>query len=184
MSEFELVCRSQAGADVLLRELGALDQLRDAVVSYCVDSGVPAPPYKPQEIKKRLRVHGWLPEVRVPPLNPKHDQLPVNDRYDLWKDFAAPGEHVGVAIEIERWAIWNDLLKFRRGLNRGQIRAGIVLHDHPQHLDYVFNHLRLMVEPVFDDIPILFAAPSGGALPEPYERKRNYQPYRMPSEPR
>lgn len=31
-----------------------------------------------------------------------------------------------MAIEIEKWEGWNDLLKFRRGFQRRQIAAGLV----------------------------------------------------------
>jgi len=47
-----------------------------------------------------------------------------------------------VAIEIERWEIQNDLLKFRRGFARGLVAAGVILHDGPDHLRYCFEHLR------------------------------------------
>jgi hypothetical protein len=101
----------------------------------------------------------------VPPLNPAYDPLPVNDRYDLWKAFDAEGETVGTGLEIEKWEVWNDLLKFRRGFDRGQIAAGIILRDNPANLRYVFDHLRLMTDAMFADVSILYAAPKGGGLP-------------------
>ena len=78
----------------------------------------PAPLYKPQEYKKRLAVHGWIPEPRVPPYSPAHDDLPINERYDALKFFERDDEELGVAIEMEDWEIYNYLLKFRRGYER------------------------------------------------------------------
>lgn len=118
----------------------------------------------PQEIKNHLKPLGWTPEVRVPPFHVRYDDLRINDRYDLWKSFELDGARIGVAIEIERWEVWNDLLKFRRGIQRGQIAAGVILHDSLESLTYVFEHLRLVSEPLFSELPILFVAPAGEGL--------------------
>lgn len=156
--------RGQAGAEALLDELGALQEIRDAVVAHC-EAHAPAPPYKPQEIKRRLAAAGWQPEKRVPSFSPDWDHLRGNERYDLYKGFQRPhGSDAGVAIEIERWEIQNDLLKFRRGFARGLVVAGVILHDGPGHLRYCFEHLRHVNEPLFSDLPILFCAPSGPGL--------------------
>ena len=49
--------------------------------------------------------------MRVPPFGPQYDNLPINDRYDLWKSFELDGgARIGVAIEMERWEVWTDLL--------------------------------------------------------------------------
>ena len=56
------------------------------------------------------------PEPRVPPYSPAHDDLPINERYDALAFFERDGEEVGVAVEMEDWEIYNDLLKFRRWL--------------------------------------------------------------------
>lgn len=182
MHQFELAYESQAGAEEILTQLGAVGELRDAVLQHCRETA-PAPPYRPQRIKQLMKPSGWVPEVRVPPLMQAYDTLPVNDRYDLWKTFCAGGGSIGVGLEIERWAIWTDLLKFRRGLARGQIAAAIILHDNPANLRYVYEHLRLMADPLFADIPILFAAPKGGDLPQTYNAtKSKYRPYRMPGD--
>lgn len=58
---YELVIRSQAGAADLLRALGALAELEEAILGHC-EANRPEPLYKPQEYKKRLAVHGWIPE--------------------------------------------------------------------------------------------------------------------------
>src|SRR5262245_28175129 len=97
---YELVARSQAGAEDLLRELGALGELKEAVLGHC-EANRPSPLYKPQEYKKRLAVHGWIPEARVPPYSPEHDDLRINERYDALKFFERDQEQVGVALEME-----------------------------------------------------------------------------------
>src|SRR6476620_9268029 len=63
---YELVVRSQSGAEELVRELGAFAEIERAVLDHC-NAGHPEPRYKPQEYKKRLAAFGWIPEVRVPP---------------------------------------------------------------------------------------------------------------------
>ncbi len=182
MDEFELAYESQAGAAELLTKLGALEELRDAVLQHCRETA-PAPPYKPQRIKQLLKPAGWIPEVRVPPLSNAYDALPVNDRYDLWKVFKADGYNVAVGLEMEKWEVWHDLLKFRRGFDRGQLVAGIILHDNPANLRYVYDHLRLVAHRLFADIPILFAAPKGGHLPNADARaQRKYRSYPMPDD--
>ena len=113
-----LAVRSQAGAEEILHDLGALDEIRDAVLGHCEEYR-PAPPYKPQLLKERLKRHGWIPEVRVPPFNPKLDDLPIYERYDMLKFFPRDGGEVGVAIEMDNWMVHRDLLKFRRGFKRG-----------------------------------------------------------------
>ena len=45
--------------------------------------------------------------------------------------------------------VWTDLLKFRRGIQRHQIAVGVILHDNPANLYYVYHHLRLISEPLF-----------------------------------
>jgi hypothetical protein len=159
-SPYTLSTRSQNGAEELLDRLGALAEIRAAVIAHC-DANAPAPLYKPQEIKRRLGPLGWRPELRVPAYSPDWDHLRGNERYDLCKQFDEDGETAGVAIEIEKWEIQNDLLKFRRGVQRGMIAAGVILHDGPRHLDYCFEHLRHVSEPLFGHIPILFCAPAG-----------------------
>jgi hypothetical protein len=145
-------------------------------------AAAPEPPYRPQEIKKRLAPAGWVPEVRVPPFDAQHDELPINERYDMWKPFELDGERIGVAVEMERWEVWNDLLKFRRGIERGQIAVGVILHDNPESLSYVYDHLRLISEPLFGMLPVAFVAPEGAGLKEPSTATvRQYAPYRMPN---
>lgn len=187
--KYGFVSRDQAGAEVILRRIGALDEIEHAVVTQSewatppapLPTPPPAPKYEPQVIKKLLQTSGWRPEVRVPPYNPAYDSLPSNDRYDLYKAFEDGGRRIGVAIEIERWEVWNDLLKFRRGRHRGQITVGVIIHDNPADLAYVTEHLRLMSEPLFGEIPILFCSPAGGGLPTLYEpTSRNLGPFLMP----
>jgi hypothetical protein len=163
LSAYHLVIRSQAGAEDLLRGLGALREIERAVVGHCEATG-PRPTYAPQEIKRWLRPHGWQPERRVPAYSTDWDHLRINERYDLYKDFGSDGRPAGVAIEIERWEIQNDLLKLRRGLRRGLIVAGVLLHDGPANLEYCFDHVRHVSEPLFGDIPVLFCAPEGPGL--------------------
>ena len=155
---YELVVRSQAGAEELLRELGAFAEIEEAILGHC-EANRPAPLYKPQEYKKRLALHGWIPEPRVPPYSPTHDDLPINERYDALKFFEGNGEDVGVAIEMEDWEIYNDLLKFRRGYKRGQIGAGVILQPHAATLLYCFEHMLHLNE------PLVFLKPSDGLEP-------------------
>ncbi len=82
--------------------------------------------------------------MRVPPFGPQYDNLPINDRYDLWKSFELDGgARIGVAIEMERWEVWTDLLKFRRGIQRHQIAVGVILHDNPANLYYVLSEAAI-----------------------------------------
>ncbi len=177
---YELVVRSQAGAEELLRELGALAELEEAILGHC-EAWRPEPLYKPQEYKKRLVDHGWIPEVRVPPYSSEHDDLPINERYDALKFYPRDGEEVGVALEMEGWEIYNDLLKFRRGHARGQIVAGVILQPDHATLHYCFEQMRHLNEPLVGHIPILFVCPRGPGLNEWSEpKKRTFSPYRFP----
>lgn len=181
---YEFVVRSQAGAEELLRDLGALAEIEDAVLGHC-EAHRPEPAYKPQEYKKRLARYGWLPEVRVPPYSPAHDDLPINERYDALKFFEVDGDEVGVAIEMEDWEIYNDLLKFRRGYERGQISAGVILQPHYATLRYCYEHMLKLNEPLVGHIPILFVCPRGPGLKEPVPPKsRKFSPYLMPKKRR
>jgi hypothetical protein len=178
---YELIVRSQAGAEEFLREIGALAELEQAVLGHC-EANRPTPLYKPQEYKKRLAVQGWIPEARVPPYSPEHDELPINDRYDALKFFERNRHEVGVALEIEGWEIYNDLLKFRRGHARGQIVAGVILQPHYATLRYCYEHMLKLNEPLVGHIPLLFICPRGPGLDEPTEpTKRKYRPYRFPN---
>jgi hypothetical protein len=115
----------------------------------------------------------------------QYDNLPINDRYDLWKSFELDGgARIGVAIEMERWEVWTDLLKFRRGIQRHQIAVGVILHDNPANLYYVYHHLRLISEPLFSALPVVFAAPEGEGLETAAPpSNRRFAPYRMPNDP-
>ena len=123
--------------------------------------------------------------MRVPPFGPQYDNLPINDRYDLWKSFELDGgARIGVAIEMERWEVWTDLLKFRRGIQRHQIAVGVILHDNSANLYYVYHHLRLISEPLFSALPVVFAAPEGEGLETAAPpSNRRFAPYRMPNDP-
>lgn len=177
---YELVVRSQAGAEELLRDLGALSEIERAVLDHC-EAYEPEPKYRPQEYKRRLAAFGWIPEVRVPPYSADLDDWGINERYDAFKFFEHDGQEVGVAIEMEDWQITNDLLKFRRGFHRGQIAAGVLLQPHYSVLSYCFQRVRRLNEPLFGDIPILFVCPRGPGLKEPAEvPARKYSPFLMP----
>ena len=93
----------------MLREFGVLAELEEAILGHC-EANRPEPLYRPQEYKKRLAVRGWIPEARVPPYSSEHDHLPINERYDALKFFERHGEEAGVALEMEDWQIYNDLL--------------------------------------------------------------------------
>ena len=180
-SDYRLETRDQAGAAAILTEVGALEEIAQAVIAHC-QAHAPAPPYKPQEIQRRLTPLGWLPEVRVPPYDPRHDRRPINERYDLYKVFERDnGTWVGVAIEIEKWEVWTDFLKFRRGIQRRQIDAGVLLHDNVSNLNYVYEHLRWLSEPLFGALPVLYAAPEGPGLANVgRSRSMTYALYRFP----
>src|SRR5262245_50925857 len=94
VTPYELVFRSQAGAEDLLRDLGAISEIEQALLTHC-EANRPEPLYKPQEYKKGLAIHGWIPEARVPPYLPEHDNLPINQRYDALKFFRRNGEEFG-----------------------------------------------------------------------------------------
>jgi hypothetical protein len=89
---------------------------------------------------------------------------PSTSCYDLFKEFELEGNTVGVAIEIERWEIHQDLLKFRRGHERALIVCGVILSDGPACLDYIYKHARDLSEPLFGHIPVLYCAPDGPGL--------------------
>lgn len=178
---YELAVRSQAGAENLLRELGALAELETAVLAHCEEFR-PNPPYRPQLIKELLKPHAWLPEVRVPPYDPAQDDvLTVNERYDLLKFFDADDGRLGVAVEIDNWMVHRDLLKFRRGLARGQIAVGVILQPDYSTTYYCWEHVRHLNEPLFGDLPVVYCCPRGPGLKEPPVRKKTrYRPYLFP----
>ena len=89
-----------------------------------------------------------------------------------------------MAIEVERWEVAGDLLKFRRGIERGQIIVGVVLHDCPDTLEYVYQHVRLISGPLLSEIPVAFVAPEGEGLAEPRPpTQRHFARYPMPTDP-
>jgi hypothetical protein len=165
-SSYRLCFRDHAGAVDLLRELGAFAEIEAAILRHCDDSAPDAPLYKPESIKKHLKADGWLGEVRVPPMTADHDDRPINDRYDAWKAFPRGDGRVGVGVEIEHWEINNDLLKFRRGLARGQIIAGVIIHADPSEVAYAFEHSLRVAEPLWAGLPVLFCSAEGPGLPE------------------
>jgi hypothetical protein len=178
--EYDVLALDQCGALSLLEELGAWDEIKFSVIGHAYATA-PAPTYKPEALKRLLIKRGWIPEVRVPPYSAEHDQLPINDRFDLYKVFDLGKSKVGIAIEIERWEVWQDLLKFYRGHHRSQIAAGIIVQDNPANLKYVFNHLRLLSGPLFEHLPIVFAAPTGPGLTETHApSKQTYASFLMP----
>ncbi len=176
---YELAIRSQAGAEQILRRLGALDEICDAVLGHCEEYRA-APPYKPQLLKERLRTHGWIPEVRVPPFSPEFDSRPINERYDVFKFFKANGDEVGVAIEMDNWMVHRDLLKYRRGFERGQIAVGVVIQPNYRETYYCYEHFRPLNEPLFGEIPVLYCCPRGPGLREPPVRSTRGKPFLMP----
>ena len=97
--------------------------------------------------------------MRVPPLNPALDDKPINERYDMLKFFASSGNEVGVAIEMDNWMVHRDLLKFRRGFLRGQIAAGVIIQPNYRETYYCYEHFRLLNEPLFGEIPVLYLCP-------------------------
>jgi hypothetical protein len=162
---YSLCTREHANAGELLRELGAWQEIEAAVLGHCRDSAPAAPAYNPQALKKHLVKSGWTPAVRVPPMTAAHDERRINDRYDAWKAFDRGSSRVGVAIEIEHWEVNNDLLKFRRGQERGQIIAGVVIHADPEEVCYAYEHCLKMAEPLWADLTVLFCSPEGPGLP-------------------
>jgi hypothetical protein len=180
---YRLRVEYQADSEERLRETSALAEIEAAVVAHCL-AHAPNPPYRPQAIKERLAPLGWQPEIRVPPFDAQYDDLPINDRYDLWRTFEVGDTPIGVAIEIERWEVSGDLLKFRRGIERGQIAVGVVLHDCPDTLAYVYQHVRLISGPLLSEIPVAFAAPEGAGLAGPRPpSQRHFSRYPMPTDP-
>jgi hypothetical protein len=176
---YELAVRSQAGAVEILQELGALDEIRKAVLDHCEEHR-PAPPYSPQLLKARLNATAWISEVRVPPYRPSLDGRPMNERYDMLKFFALGGREVGIAIEMDNWMVHRDLLKFRRGFKRGQIAAGVIIQPNYGETHYCFEHFRLMNQPLFGKIPVLYCCPRGPGLKEPAVRRSQGKPFLMP----
>jgi hypothetical protein len=177
---YGLFIREQGGALGMLEELGAVDEIGRAVMEHCEEFR-PEPPYKPTLLQARLKEQGWLTEPRVPPPDPALDSLPINDRYDALKFFPHAGREVGVAVEIEKWDINNDLLKFWRGHTRGQIVVGVLVQDHPDTVRYCFDQMRLLTEPLFRHIPIAFLAPDGPGMKQPtIPKPLKYAPFPMP----
>jgi hypothetical protein len=177
---YELAVRSQADAVSVLEKVGALDEVRDAVLAHC-EQHRPSPPYRPQMLKERLKPLGWIPEVRVPPFAQECDDMAINERYDALKFFDDGGTEVGVAIEMDNWMVHRDLLKFRRGFHRGQIVAGVIIQPNYRDTHYCYEHFRHLNEPLFGDIPVLFCCPRGPGLEEPPVRVRKYGPFLMPN---
>jgi len=181
---YELVVRSQAGGEEIVSALGALAEIREAVVALC-ERQRPAPAYKPQLLKDRLEPLGWVREARVPPFRAELDHLTINERFDLLKFFAADGGEVGVALEMDSWMVHRDMLKFRRGLERGQIVAGVIVQPDYYDTYYCFEHWRHLNEPLFGELPVVYCCPRGPGLREPPLRKnRNYSAFLMPRQPR
>jgi hypothetical protein len=178
---YELAVRSQAGAEEILSKLGALEEIRQAALGHCEEHR-PEPPYKPQLLKERLKQHGWIPEVRVPPFSPEHDGKSINERYDMLKFFETRSGEVGVAIEMDNWMVHRDLLKFRRGFERGQIAAGVVIQPDYYDTHYCYEHFLALNEPLFGEIPVVYCCPRGPGLREPPVRSRKYGPFLMPNE--
>lgn len=179
--QYELVVRSQGGAEEFLEALGALREIEAAVMQHCRETA-PTPTYQPQRIKELLKPQGWIPEVRVPPYDATQDELlTINERYDLFKIFEVGGTRVGVALEMNDWRVQGDLLKLRRGLARKQIRAGVILQPDYSTTHYTFEHVRHLNEPLFGELPIVYCSPRGAGLKEPSEGKKiKYKPYLFP----
>jgi hypothetical protein len=89
---YELVVRSRTGAEECCGDSAPLPRSRRLYSATAKQVGRLL--YKPQEYKKRLAVHAWIPEARVPPYSPEHDDLPINERYDVLKFFERDGEEV------------------------------------------------------------------------------------------
>lgn len=178
---YELAMRSQAGAEKILDDLGALEEIRTAVLGHCEEHR-PKPPYRPQSLKERLKQDGWIPEVRVPPLNSKLDSMPINERYDMLKFFEVESGEVGVAIEMDNWMVHRDLLKFRRGFKRGQIAVGVVIQPDYYNTHYCCEHLLPLNEPLFGEIPVMYCCPRGPGLKEPLVRDRKFGAFLMPKQ--
>jgi hypothetical protein len=166
---YELAVRSQAGAEGILDRLGALDEIRDAILAHC-ELNRPLPPYDPEALKKLLRPRGWASEARVPPFDAVCDGMSINERYDALKFFDVEGAEVGVAIEMNDWKVHRELLKFRRGFERRQIAVGAIIQPNYRETHYCFEHFRHVNEPLFGHIPVLYCCPRGPGLEErPFE---------------
>lgn len=178
---YGLRIRDQAGALTLLEELGAIQEIFQAVTGHCEEFR-PSPPYRPELLKARLEAFDWIREPRVPPPSPDLDELPINDRFDALKFFGDSDHEVGVAIEIEGWEINNDFLKFWRAHTRGQIAVGVIIQPDPATLHYCFDQMRLLTEPLFGQLPIVFIAPDGEGLKQHSPPKpKKLKPFPMPS---
>jgi hypothetical protein len=79
----------------------------------------------------------------------------------MLKFFSFHGTEVGVAIEMDHWMVHRDLLKFRRGVKRGQIIAGAIIQPNYRETFYCFEHFRYLNEPLFGEIPIVYCCPRG-----------------------
>ena len=157
-----------------------MEEIAGAVIAHCEEFR-PDPPYKPKLLQKRLADQGWMTEARVPPPSADLDELPINEKYDALKFFRTGTSEVGIAIEIERWEITNDLIKFWRGFTRGQIAAGVLIQEDPGTVHYCFDQMRLLTEPLFGHLPIAFLAPDGPGLMQSISGKVvKYAPFPMP----
>jgi hypothetical protein len=181
---YGICMREHAGAEAILRELGALAEIEAAIVAHCRASASAPPRYAPEAIKRYLKAAGWVGEVRVPPMTADHDNRAINDRYDAWKAFDGAQGQVGVGLEIEHWEINNDLLKFLRGQARGQMVVGVIIHADPSEVAYAYEHCLRVAEPLWQDLPVLLCSPEGPGLPAyglPPVQPRVYAPFRYPA---
>jgi len=134
-----------------LRSDGVLDQLCSALLAYANKPGR-TKTYEPEAVKRLLKQSDptWKSEVRVPPYDSQYDNLPINERFDLFRVVSDDhGSTYGVGVEIEQWEIQNDLLKIRRAIQRRQIGVGAVILGSASNLDYVVSHLPVN-EPLLD----------------------------------
>jgi hypothetical protein len=178
---YGLKVRDQAGGLARLEELEAIQGIFQAVTAHCEEFR-PSPPYKPELLKARLQALGWTREARVPPPSEDLDKLPINDRFDALKFFPSSEGEVGVAIEIEGWEINNDLLKFWRAHRRGQIAVGVLIQPDPATLHYCFDQMRLLTEPLFEQLPIVYIAPDGEGLKQhSLPKPKKLKPFPMPA---
>jgi hypothetical protein len=101
-------------------------------------------------------------EVRVPPFTSEYDDMAINERHDALKLFDVDGNRqVGVAIEMDNWMVHRDLLKFRRGVHRGQIVAAVIIQPNYRETHYCYEHFRHINEPLFGDLPVVYGCPRG-----------------------
>jgi hypothetical protein len=176
---YGLLVRDQGGGLGILEEIGAIQEIHNAVTGHCEECR-PSPPYAPESLKARLEGLGWSREQRVAPHTSSLDHLPVNERFDSMK-FFQDGK-VGVGVEIEKWDINNDLLKFWRSYTRGQIAVGVIIHPDPATLRYCFDQKRILTAPLLGTLPVVFIAPDGEGLAQHYEAKTpTYGPFPMPT---